>query len=384
MNSLNITCSPTLLIERFLNFSSIFLLAHPLMSKPELYIIYRCKSIKTGKKFEKTISSRSKKPNFLKNPDNEYKGFSNNPGSNTFILFLIGIKNGENKSPGKDEKFIIKTTGTHILPSFKFIFFAWGCVPNVSNQMADPLLPKNDAKPRHSQYQLIPGRVSTPGCARGGAILKKIPNSKFQITNKSQIPNYKFQTSAFMSIIYVPLSPTCLLYLIFEESFFNQLKGIVITSEDRAVSGPGFISLKKYPGLLLRGFLFLLAAKEREGTVRKEKVCPINLIHWDTCFSSREKKNTLAVKSERRLPAAVYATLPPEWQPRLAPVFVFFSHEGRKRQLAIGSWQLERKRRGEETKKRRCWRRETSGSNRWVCREEFFTPPHTWICIHLQ
>ncbi len=150
----------------------------------------------------------------------------------------------------------------------------------------------------------------------------------------------------------------------------------------------GFLLL--FPALLLHLFLFLLAAKEREGTysavkrLRKEIVCPINLIHWDTCFSSREKENTLAVKSERRLPAAVYATLPPEWQPRLAPVFVFFSHEGRKRQLAIGSWQLERKRRGEETKKRRCLQWVDVDSNRWVCREEFFTPPHTWIWIHLQ
>jgi hypothetical protein len=55
-----------------------------------------------------------------------------------------------------------------------------------------------------------------------------------------------------------------------KEVFIDQLKEIVFTSEYRAGSGPGFISLKKYTGLLLHGFLFLLTANTREGTRRKE------------------------------------------------------------------------------------------------------------------
>jgi hypothetical protein len=388
--------------------------------------------MKTDKKFEKTFSSRSKTPNFLKNPENENKRFSNNPGSNTFILFLIGIKNGENKSTGKDEKFIIKTTGTHILPSFKYIFYTWCYVPNVSNQMPNPLLPKRDAKPRHSQSQLIPGRVSTPGCARGGAFVlaakereetprkeegkksgeKKVStivtiyqtiktrknhtywaaprsrehregrrqsrpkfearSTKYETNPKSKcsksktkaawydafrsfsfwslefrsfefVSNFDIRISdlrtlkrpfgkeisllwnyhvilstlfkgefllfpalrlhlwggqcllladsfdfSFLSIITAVLSngpdeqassgpPQHYALLIstsfqinkLKEVFIDQLKEIVFTSEYRAVSGPGFISLKKYPGLLPCGFLFL-ATKEHEETRRKE------------------------------------------------------------------------------------------------------------------
>jgi hypothetical protein len=60
------------------------------------------------------------------------------------------------------------------------------------------------------------------------------------------------------------VSHKCLLYLIIEENFFK------LTLFNRAVGGPCKISLKKYPGLLLRGFLFLLTANTREDTRRKE------------------------------------------------------------------------------------------------------------------
>jgi hypothetical protein len=55
-----------------------------------------------------------------------------------------------------------------------------------------------------------------------------------------------------------------------KEFFFVRLKRIVITSEDRAVSGPCTISLKKYTGPRPRGFLFL-ATKEHEGHEGEEQ-----------------------------------------------------------------------------------------------------------------
>jgi hypothetical protein len=51
--------------------------------------------------------------------------------------------------------------------------------------------------------------------------------------------------------------------------FSDREKNFCITSEYRDVSGPGFISLKKYPGLRTHGFLFL-TAKAREETRRKD------------------------------------------------------------------------------------------------------------------
>ncbi len=55
-----------------------------------------------------------------------------------------------------------------------------------------------------------------------------------------------------------------------KEVFLDRLTRILTPYKNRAVSVPGFISLKKYAGLLLRGFLFL-AAKTREDTRRIEK-----------------------------------------------------------------------------------------------------------------
>jgi len=79
-------------IKRLLNFSVIFLLVHPLIPDPGLYIIPGCKSIKPGKKVEKPINLKFRTPNFLKNPGKQCKGNSNHLDNNTLILFLIGIK----------------------------------------------------------------------------------------------------------------------------------------------------------------------------------------------------------------------------------------------------------------------------------------------------
>jgi hypothetical protein len=65
------------------------------------------------------------------------------------------------------------------------------------------------------------------------------------------------------------VSHKCLLYLIIEENFFK------LTLFNRAVGGPCKISLKKYPGLLLRGFLFFLATKARrhKGFIYNKTFC---------------------------------------------------------------------------------------------------------------
>jgi hypothetical protein len=96
-------------------------------------------------------------------------------------------------------------------------------------------------------------------------------------------------------------NPICLLYL--KNVFYDQLKSILIASDDRAVSGPGKIIPKKYTGPRPHGFLFL-ASKKHEETQRKEGAGDVML-----------------------------------------PV---------------------------------------SHSNRWMCREEVSTPPHTWIWKHTQ
>ncbi len=70
---------------------------------------------------------------------------------------------------------------THLYTSFKFIFYTCGSVPHVSIRLAAPLKPKIVAKPRHNQYLLIPGRVSTSGCACGGAFVLATKDTKRQL-----------------------------------------------------------------------------------------------------------------------------------------------------------------------------------------------------------
>jgi hypothetical protein len=88
--------------------------------------------------------------------------------------------------------------GSHFINSFYFSFFDCVNIPPVLIRLnAHPGL-THFAKPRHNHSLLIPGRISTPGCDRGGAFVlatkdTKNENYKLQITNYKQITNPKLQ-----------------------------------------------------------------------------------------------------------------------------------------------------------------------------------------------
>jgi hypothetical protein len=60
----------------------------------------------------------------------------------------------------------------------------------------------DSAKPRHSQYMLIPGRASTAGCARGGAFVLAAKAREEHEGTCSAVK--RLGTTLFQSLVFIP------------------------------------------------------------------------------------------------------------------------------------------------------------------------------------
>jgi hypothetical protein len=193
---------------------------------------------------------------------------------------------------------------SHFVSSFNFIFFICVDVPQVLIRLHAHPEPTRVAKPRHSQSLLIPGRVSTTGCARGNALLLAAKAFTVRLYceetrrhlqcgkkwNAVKTPGKeKTVSNIFLNIkLFLPgtgpdetysTGPARHHALLIRTSFkFNKLrnvfsdreKSIMITSKNRAVSGPCHISPKKYHGLRTHGFISPRRHEGHEETRREE------------------------------------------------------------------------------------------------------------------